>query len=127
MYIQNAISSVASNRSGVDSASPVVAPAPAVDAHASAPLAGSATEAHSKTEQPTPAQLRNAVDKINSSMKEINSNLQFSIDDDTQRVIVKVVESQSGEVIKQFPSEEALSIAKAIDRFQKGLLVKQSA
>lgn len=77
--------------------------------------------------EPTPGELRDAVNKINHSMKEINSNLQFSIDSDTQRIVVKVVESKTGEVIKQFPSEEALAIAKAIDQFQKSLLVKQSA
>lgn len=101
--------------------------APAVVAAGNAVMqADKATEQTNSTE-PSSAQLKDAVDKINSSMKEINSNLQFSIDDDTKRVVVKVVESKTGEVIKQFPSEEALAIAKAIDRFQKGLLVKQSA
>ena len=76
---------------------------------------------------PTATQLKNAVDKINQSMREINSNLQFSVDEDTQKMVVKVVESQTGKVIKQFPSEEALAIAKAIDRFQRGLLVQQKA
>ncbi|MBI5918495.1 MAG: flagellar protein FlaG [Nitrosomonadales bacterium] len=81
----------------------------------------------SKDVKASEAQLKDAVDKINNSMKGINSNLQFSIDSDTQRVVVKVVESQTGKLIKQFPSEEALSLARAIDGFQKGLLVKQSA
>jgi uncharacterized FlaG/YvyC family protein len=30
-------------------------------------------------------------------------------------------------VIRQFPSEEALAISKAIDRIQQGLLLKQEA
>lgn len=119
MLIQNVTSNIA-KWGGVDGL-------PTSPVQAGAPLAGSAAARSEKTTEPSPAQLQGAVDKINNSMKEINSNLQFSIDSDTQRVVVKVVESGSGQVIKQFPSEEALSIAKAIDRFQKGLLVKQSA
>jgi flagellar protein FlaG len=120
MHIQNTVSSVSKPGwgavDGVSSSPPATSP----EVQATAPVAA-------KTTEPTPAQLQGAVDKINSAMKEINSNLQFSIDDDTKRVVVKVVESKTGEVIKQFPSEEALAIAKAIDRFQQGLLVKQSA
>lgn len=127
MNIQNAVqSALKSGWSGIDNipTSPPVASTNATQTASSV----TGTEPHSaSTAEPTPAQLQDAVDKINSSMKEINSNLQFSIDSDTQRVVVKVVESESGKVIKQFPSEEALSIAKAIERFQKGILVKQSA
>ncbi|BBE49942.1 Flagellar protein [Ferriphaselus amnicola] len=121
MYIQNATTSVSkSGWAGVEGVNPSPPAASSTEAQ-------SATAVTQKSVEPTPAQLQGAVDKINSSMKEINSNLQFSIDNDTKRVVVKVVESKTGEVIKQFPSEEALSIAKAIDRFQQGLLVKQSA
>lgn len=51
-------------------------------------------------------------------------NLLFSIDDDSGRTIVKVVDNATKEVIRQIPSEEILSIAKALDRL-KGLLIKQ--
>lgn len=121
MHIQNATSSISKpGWAGVEGVSASPQAAPVSDAQP-------ADSVTTKAAEPTPAQLQGAVDKINSAMKEINSNLQFSIDDDTKRVVVKVIESKTGEVIKQFPSEEALSIAKAIDRFQQGLLVKQSA
>jgi flagellar protein FlaG len=132
MLIQNVSGKNAAPSWGnVESPPPASPSAPKVAAsvaaaNSAAMQADKATGSASSTE-PSSAQLKDAVDKINSSMKEINSNLQFSIDDDTKRVVVKVVESKTGEVIKQFPSEEALAIAKAIDRFQKGLLVKQSA
>lgn len=72
-------------------------------------------------------QLQKAIDSINISMKKINADLKFSVDQDSHRVVVKVVESKTGDVIKQFPSEETLSIAKAIDRFQQGVLLQQKA
>lgn len=78
--------------------------------------------------QLSPTQLKSVVDKINVAMKELNSNLQFSIDQDTQRVVVKVVEAQTGQVIKQFPSAEMLALAKSIgSSMPQGLLVKQNA
>ncbi len=56
----------------------------------------------------------------------VAQNLLFSIDDDTGRTIVKIVDSQTDEVIRQMPSEEVLAISKAIDKLQ-GLLIKQQA
>ena len=53
-------------------------------------------------------------------------NLRFSIDDDTGRTIVKVVDMQTDEVIRQMPSKEVLAISKAIDKLQ-GLLIQQKA
>lgn len=76
---------------------------------------------------PTPAQVQNAVDSINKAMKQVNANVEFSIDEDTRKTIIKVVESETGEVIRQFPSEEILAIARAIDNMQQGFLVKQEA
>ena len=50
----------------------------------------------------------------------------FSIDDDTGKTVVKIVDSTTQEVIKQIPSEEILSIAKALDKL-KGLFIEQKA
>ena len=38
-------------------------------------------------------------------------NLDFSIDDSTGKVVVKVIATDSGEVIRQIPSETALKLA----------------
>lgn len=72
-------------------------------------------------------QLQSAVDNINKSLKDVNPSLEFSIDKDTKLTVVKLIEKQSGEVIRQVPTEEALAIAKAIDKFQKGMLLKNEA
>lgn len=76
---------------------------------------------------PTITQVKNAVDSINKAMKQTNSNLEFSVDKETNKTIIKVVESRTGEVIRQFPSEEVLAISRAIDNMQQGLLIKQEA
>lgn len=71
-------------------------------------------------------QLEHATQKINAAMKELNQSLEFTIDQDSERLVLKVVDTQTKEVIRQMPSEETLEIAKAIDRLQ-GLLIKQKA
>lgn len=65
-----------------------------------------------------------AIDQVNETIKSMGSNdLQFSVDKDTESVVVKVIDRQTHEVIRQIPSEEFLQIAKALDKL-KGLLVQ---
>lgn len=78
-------------------------------------------------QQYSSAQLQDVLNNINKALKQSNKNLEFTIDSDTKRSVVKLVDSETGDVIRQFPSEEALSISKAIDRIQQGLLLKQEA
>lgn len=54
------------------------------------------------------------------------NNLQISIDKDTGTTVVKVVDTSTKEVIRQIPTEEALSIAKSLDKLD-GMLFKQKA
>lgn len=73
-----------------------------------------------------PSSLKQATDKLNQTIKMMAVNLQFQVDEETGIDVVKVVDTESKEVIRQFPSEEILAIAKAIDRLQ-GLLVRDKA
>lgn len=70
--------------------------------------------------------LRHATEKINQTIRMMNSNLQFTVDQDTGMDVVKVVDTESKVVIRQFPSEEVLAIAKALDQLQ-GLLISEKA
>lgn len=70
--------------------------------------------------------LEAAVNSVRDYIKPINSDLQFSVNDDTDKVVVTVVDSETKEVIRQIPSEEMLAIAKALDNI-KGLFIKQQA
>lgn len=79
------------------------------------------------TKQPTAEQLKGAVDSINQAMRQSNRGLEFSVDSETKRPIVKMVDMETGEVIRQIPSDETLAISRSIDHFQQGLLLKQEA
>lgn len=127
------ISSINNNLPGT-SPRPVAAEAPAVEVRqARAAQASSAStvqteQAPSQTQkaEATRQQLEDAVKQVNDFLKPINNSIQFNLDDDTGKTIVKVIDLATKDVIRQFPSEEMLSIAKAIDQM-KGLLVQQKA
>lgn len=72
------------------------------------------------------AQLAQAIKDINKALQEQSRNLEFSIDSDSSRTIVKVVDLQTQTVIRQMPSKDALDIAKAIDKLQS-LLIREKA
>jgi flagellar protein FlaG len=76
---------------------------------------------------PSTEQLKHLVDNANKAMDKASSKLEFTVDNATNKTIVKVTEAQSGKVIMQFPSEEMLSITRAIDHAQNGVLLKTKA
>lgn len=65
-----------------------------------------------------------AADRINEFIESFTRDLKFTVDKDSERVVLKVVDRKSGDVIRQIPSEEALKIAKALDEL-KGLIIKE--
>jgi len=78
-------------------------------------------------EQASSTQLRNAADNINKVLKQSNKNLEFSVDTGTKKSVVKLIETDTGDLIRQYPTEEMLAISSAIDQFQQGVLLKQKA
>ncbi|AGE26697.1 MULTISPECIES: flagellar protein FlaG [Pseudomonas] len=61
--------------------------------------------------KPERADLEQAVTDIREFVQAAQRKLDFSIDDSTHRVVVKVIATDSGEVIRQIPSETALKLA----------------
>jgi flagellar protein FlaG len=72
--------------------------------------------ASSHVSQPPPVgQVESAVSKISDFVQNFQRDLVFTIDQDSERLVVKIVDSKTKEVIRQIPSEESLRIAKALD------------
>ena len=67
-----------------------------------------------------------AVSSIREFAQSIQRNLNFSLDDSTGRVVVKVTDGVSGEVIRQIPSEEALRLAETLDEVRSLLFNAQA-
>lgn len=82
--------------------------------------------AEQKKASPTAQQLQDAVDKVSKAVSGYSRELQFSVDPDLKVSVVKVVDSQTKQVIRQIPSEEMLNIAKDLDK-ALGVLIEQKA
>ncbi|ANB26372.1 flagellar biosynthesis protein FlaG [Alteromonas stellipolaris] len=80
---------------------------------------GSGTLADKVSDEENQASLENAVKEVESFLQTQNRNLAFSIDDETKRSVVTVKDSESGDVIRQIPSEEVLALAERIQDLQQ--------
>lgn len=54
------------------------------------------------------------VDEGNKILENVQRNLQFKVDDSTKQVVMSIIDSNSGEVIRQLPTEEALALAERL-------------
>lgn len=97
---------------------PVVADKPAV-----APQVVSASSALSQAETSTSKdsdpekksqELEAAVKQMEKFFQSVHRNLEFSIDDKSGKVVVKVIATETGEVVRQLPSAEALKLADSL-------------
>lgn len=85
-----------------------------------------APAAPQQSQQSSESDVADAVDKLNDFVTKNASALSFSKDEDTGKTVVKVVDKATDAVIRQIPSEEAIAIAKSIDKMQ-GLLINHKA
>ncbi|KAA3651069.1 MAG: flagellar biosynthesis protein FlaG [Proteobacteria bacterium] len=92
--------------------------------------AEAAKEAKAALEQ-DPAKLQEAVERAQASLQAIARDITFSLNEKSGTVVIKVIERESKEVIRQIPSEEFLKIAEMLNDniadIRAGLLVEQKA
>jgi flagellar protein FlaG len=63
---------------------------------------------------------------MQSKVRGAASDLQFSVDHDSGKQVVKVTDRTSKEVIWQFPSEQALHVSKALDQYRGAFLNRKA-
>lgn len=69
--------------------------------------------------------IREAVENIQEFVQSVRRDLNFSLDDSSGKVIVKVTDTHSGDVIRQIPSEEALELAERLSEARSLLFTAQ--
>lgn len=65
--------------------------------------------------------IEEALQEVQEFVQNQARNLAFDIDDDTNRSIVTVSDTESGEVIRQIPSDEVLQLAERIQSLQQDI------
>jgi len=69
-----------------------------------------------QTTVPKPIDVKEAVEKLNKYVQSQQKYINFSIDETTQSTVIKIYKTETGELIKQFPPEEILSMAAHISQ-----------
>lgn len=82
----------------------------------------STNETRSRDREESEKAVREAVDNIQKFVAQSTRDITFSIDQDAG-FMVKVIDRNSQDVIRQIPSEEVVAIARALDKLQ-GLFVR---
>lgn len=77
----------------------------------------------SKNDQPA---VEEAVQQIADFVNKTRPELSFSVDEASGVRVVRIIDTTTKEIIRQYPSEEAIQLAQALDKLQ-GLLVRDKA
>ena len=106
-------------------------PTPEVKVDAAASAAAEAAKAKANVNvqeyaQATKEVMQVAAQQIQGYLKQSGRNLNVSVDESTGYYVARVVNPETGEVVRSLPSEETLRIARNIDQM-RGMLVNQRA
>jgi flagellar protein FlaG len=113
------------NTSNVTSAPPVIEHN--VDVSAKNTIKPTLPAKIKEEKSPSPEALKASIDKMNEDLRQSKVNLDFSIDSKSKEVVVKVIDSSTGDVLTQFPSKQALAISESIANKQKGSFLNDMA
>lgn len=83
-----------------------------------------AAEVAAKQEEYERLDLKSALSEVNDHLKNIQRDLQFEVDEESNHTIVRVVDSETGDIVRQIPAEEFLRLAKRMEELD-GLLMSE--
>jgi flagellar protein FlaG len=89
-------------------------------------IAAEAAKVEAKPVTVDKAELVTAVKKLNELVAPALQTVEFSLDQQSERMVVKVVDTSSKQVLRQIPNEEVLAMSKTLDKLQ-GLMIRQTA
>jgi flagellar protein FlaG len=76
--------------------------------------------------KPDTAELGNAVADLNKVAAAAAQGVRFSVDEESGRTVVKVVDTQTDKVLRQIPTVEALKLWRSIEQMQ-GVMLRDKA
>lgn len=104
-------------RVDISVSAPAAVPAPV------APKAAPATAAPTATMQ----QARELAAQMKQRAALVAPDLEFAVDKESGKALIKVIDRSTKQVVWQIPSEEMLQVTHALDRFQDGMMLRRTA
>lgn len=71
----------------------------------------------------SPAEVRQAAAHLQDLLEPMTRELQFSIDEETNKIVIKVIDTTNDSVLMQFPSEEIIALTHAIAQQAQGFFI----
>ena len=68
-----------------------------------------------ETEGPKKNDFDNVAQKLNEHVQRVHRELEFTVDKDSGKTVIKVIDLETKEVIRQIPGDEALKVAKKLN------------
>lgn len=82
------------------------------------PVDASPPVVHGAGVAPSPDAVRAAAAEANRAIAAFTHALQFEVDPGTRTVVVRLIDTQDGRVLRQIPTQEMLDIARSLARMQ---------
>lgn len=79
-----------------------------------------------QTSQPTREVVAKAAAELQNFVQSMGRNLSFSVDETTGYHVVRVVNPNTGELVRQLPSEELLKVARDFQRLNNALVSQKA-
>jgi flagellar protein FlaG len=87
---------------------------------------GQELPSQSEEQRDTDSRVESAVCQISDFVQNFQRDLHFSVDKDSGRIVVRVLDSETQEVIRTIPPEETLRIAEHLDSPESLMLREQA-
>lgn len=71
-------------------------------------------------------EIADAVSSLNDYVQSLRRDLHFIVDEDTGRTVIKVIDSETDEVIRRIPAEEVLNLARYLEHNHAAVLKAQA-
>jgi len=79
------------------------------------PLEPKAAKQETRIDAPSAEKVRELVEQVRPAMKD----LELDVDDSTDQVVVKIRDRETGEVLRQIPSEELLELSRSLEEIRE--------
>jgi flagellar protein FlaG len=69
--------------------------------------------------------LSELVEELSDLVQSVRRELEFSVDDESGRTVIRVIDSATGELVRQIPPEEVLTLVGRFREDQAGLVMER--
>ncbi|MBP7712423.1 MAG: flagellar protein FlaG [Gammaproteobacteria bacterium] len=70
-------------------------------------------------------ELSELAEELSELAQVVRRELDFSVDEDSGRTVIRVVDSETGKLVRQIPPEEVLTLVARFREYQAGLVEEQ--